>query len=153
MQPKTIFFTLAFAAYLTLVWVYGSLPEGMQEFMPILGLLLVITFVIQRLPRIDVGHDDAYRMRRLRNWLPLGLTYSFLYMGRYNLKVSKFAFESMQDSGGGAMMGNDDFGVIFGVGTVMYGFSFLINGPLTDRFGGRFSILVGAAGASLVNLS
>jgi len=53
-------------------------------------------------------------------------------MGRYNLKVSKFAFESMQDASGGPLMGNDAFGIIFGVGTVVYGFSFLINGPLTD---------------------
>ena len=46
-------------------------------------------------------------------------------------------------------MGNDAFGIIFGAGTIVYGVSFLINGPLTDRFGGRFSILMGAAGAKL----
>ncbi|MEZ4655585.1 MAG: hypothetical protein R3E12_18850 [Candidatus Eisenbacteria bacterium] len=74
-----------------------------------------------------------------------------LYMARYNLKVSKFAFEGMTSSHGGPLMGNDAFGIIFGVGTVVYGFSFLINGPLTDRFGGRFSILVGAAGALVMN--
>ena len=72
-------------------------------------------------------------------------------MGRYNLKVSKFAFEGMQGPDGGAMMGNDDFGMIFGVGTVVYGFSFLINGPLTDRFGGKLAILLGAGGATVVN--
>ena len=49
---------------------------------------------------------------------------------------------------GGAMMGNDDFGFIFGVGTIVYGFSFLINGPLTDRLGGKFAILLGAGGAA-----
>jgi OPA family glycerol-3-phosphate transporter-like MFS transporter len=73
-------------------------------------------------------------------------------MARYNLKVSKFAFEELRDQGGGALMGNDDFGVIFGVGTVVYGFSFLVNGPLTDRLGGRFSILTGAAGAAVANV-
>jgi OPA family glycerol-3-phosphate transporter-like MFS transporter len=49
-------------------------------------------------------------------------------------------------------MGNADFGVIFGVGTVVYGFSFIINGPLTDRIGGRASILVGGAGVLVSNV-
>jgi OPA family glycerol-3-phosphate transporter-like MFS transporter len=53
---------------------------------------------------------------------------------------------------GGAMMGNADFGYIFAVGTVVYGASFLLNGPLTDRFGGKFSILLGAGGAAVVNV-
>jgi len=119
---------------------------------PILILLAVVTFVIIRLPKIDVGHEDHFRARRVRNWLPLGLTYALLYMGRYNLKVSKYAFEEMADAAGNALMANADFGVIFGVGTIVYGFSFLINGPLTDRYGGRFSILVGAAGAMIMNL-
>jgi len=96
------------------------------------------------------------------NWLPLGLTYAFLYMGRYNLKVSKFAFEEMQATGGGdpgvldcsasSLMGNDDFGLIFTVGVWVYGSAFLINGPLTDKVGGRFAILVGAAGSAVANL-
>ncbi len=127
------------------------LPDWLREFLPILILLAAITFVIARLPRVKLGHTDAFRMRRIRNWLPLGLTYAFLYMGRYNLKISKFAFEEMAAPGGGALMGNDDFGWIFGIGTYVYGFSFLLNGPLTDRFGGRFSILVGAAGAAVAN--
>ncbi len=126
--------------------------EWLRELAPILILLAVVTIVISRLPKIEISHSAAFRRRRLLNWLPLGLTYAFLYMARYNLKVSKFAFESMQGTDGGPMMGNEAFGVIFGVGTVIYGFSFLINGPLTDRFGGRFSILVGAAGALLMNL-
>ena len=123
----------------------------MDQLAPILILLVVVTFVIGRLPKIELGHSDGFRRRRVMNWLPLGLTYAFLYMGRYNLKVSKFAFEGMQGPDGGAMMGNDDFGMIFGVGTVVYGFSFLINGPLTDRFGGKLAILLGAGGATVVN--
>ena len=111
--------------------------EWLKELLPIALLLVVVGFVFFRLPRVDVGHDKAYVRRRIMNWLPLGLTYAFLYMGRYNLKVSKFAFESLEGADGGALMGNDAFGVIFGVGTIVYGASFLINGPLTDRFGGR----------------
>ena len=86
------------------------------------------------------------------NWLPLGLTYAFLYMGRYNLKVSKFKFEEMKDVTGSAMMGNDDFSVIFTVGVWVYGCSFLINGPITDKYGCKLAILVGAVGACIANL-
>ncbi|MFH1845840.1 MAG: MFS transporter [bacterium] len=129
------------------------MPEWIEKFLPILGLLAVVAFVIARLPKIDLGHSAAFRTRRVWNWLPLGLTYAFLYMGRYNLKVSKFAFENLDGGDGVAMMGNDAFGIIFGVGTVVYGLSFLINGPLTDRLGGRFSILMGAAGAAVANVA
>ncbi len=130
----------------------GGLMAWVETFAPIAILLVVVTFVIGRLPKIDIGHSDAFRKRRVMNWLPLGLTYAFLYMGRYNLKISKFAFENMEGAeGAGALMGNDAFGYIFGVGTVVYGISFVINGPLTDKFGGKFSILVGAGGSAIVN--
>ncbi|RME21874.1 MAG: MFS transporter, partial [Deltaproteobacteria bacterium] len=129
------------------------MAEFMQEFAPIAILLVVVGIVIARLPAVEgVSHSPAFRRRRVMNWLPLGLTYAFLYMGRYNLKVSKFAFEEIQDAAGTALMGNDDFGFIFAVGTVVYGCSFVLNGPLTDRFGGKAAILTGAGGAGLVNL-
>ncbi len=121
---------------------------------PIAILLIVIAIVIGRLPKVEgVDHSVAYKRRRLMNWLPLGLTYAFLYMGRYNLKVSKHAFEEIAGSDGSALMGNADFATIFGVGTIVYGFAFLINGPLTDRIGGRMAILIGAGGALLANLA
>ncbi len=116
----------------------GSLPTWLRELLPIVILLAVVALVILRLPRIELGHTSAFRRRRLLNWLPLGLTYSFLYMGRYNLTVSKRAFEQMKDAA---------------VGTVVYGCSFALNGPLTDRLGGRAAILAGAAGAALCNLA
>jgi len=89
-------------------------------------------------------HSKAFRYRRILNWLPLGLTYAFLYMARYNLTVSKNAL--------GNLMTKEDFGIIFAAGTITYAFSFLINGPLTDKFGGKRSILLGAGGASIMNL-
>jgi len=131
----------------------STLRKLLEKFAPIGLLLLVVSIVLARLPSVEgLNHSKEFLQRRVFNWLPLGLTYAFLYMGRYNLKVSKFAFENMQGSDGGPMMGNDDFGLIFGVGTVVYGCSFLINGPLTDRLGGRFSILMGAGGSMFMNL-
>ena len=128
-------------------------PSFFEKLAPIVILLGVVTFVIARLPKVEgIDHSPAFERRRVLNWLPLGLTYAFLYMGRYNLTVSKSVFENMQGPDGGSMMGNDDFGFIFGVGTVIYGCSFLINGPLTDRLGGKFSILMGAGGSMVMNL-
>ncbi|HSQ76676.1 MAG TPA: MFS transporter, partial [Bacteroidota bacterium] len=89
-------------------------------------------------------HSVAYKRRRAFNWLPLGLTYAFLYMARYNLTVSKNAL--------GDLMPKDAFGIIFAVGTITYAFSFLINGPLTDRIGGKRAMLIGAAGSALMNI-
>lgn len=88
-------------------------------------------------------HSGMFRFRRFWNWFPMGLTYAFLYMGRYNLTVSKNAL--------GDLMTKADFGTIFAVGTITYAFSFLINGPLTDRIGGKRGILIGAAGAAIMN--
>lgn len=89
-------------------------------------------------------HSRAFRIRRFLNWFPMGLTYAFLYMGRYNLTVSKNAL--------GDLMTKEDFGIIFAAGTITYAFAFLINGPLTDRIGGRKAILLGAFGSGVMNL-
>ncbi|MDY0061108.1 MAG: MFS transporter [Myxococcota bacterium] len=128
------------------------MPAWLSNLAPILILLAAIAVVISRLPKVDLGHSEAFRRRRVLNWLPLGLLYSFLYMGRYNLEVAKNAFSTVEGLGGQPVMSNADFATIFGVGTVVYGFSFVLNGPLTDRFGGRRSILLGGAGTMLANL-
>ena len=50
-----------------------------SEFIAIGMLLAVVGFVIARLPAVeDVNHSDAFKKRRVMNWLPLGLTYVFL---------------------------------------------------------------------------
>ncbi len=89
-------------------------------------------------------HGPWFLSRRFINWFPLGMTYAFLYMGRYNLTVAKNAF--------GTLMSNEDFGLIFAAGTGVYAFSFLINGPLVDRIGGKAGILIAALGAAGANI-
>lgn len=88
-------------------------------------------------------HGPWFLGRRFINWFPLGMTYAFLYMGRYNLTVAKAAF--------GTRMTNEDFGWVFAAGTFVYAFSFLVNGPLVDRIGGKKGILIAAFGASAAN--
>jgi OPA family glycerol-3-phosphate transporter-like MFS transporter len=111
---------------------------------PILLLLVAIAIVLWRLPRVDLGHSAAFKRRRFWNWFPLGLTYAFLYFGRYNINEVTTALGTRTD--------NAAFGTIFGVGAWVYGVSFLLNGPLTDKLGGRVAILGAAAGAAVANL-
>ena len=99
-------------------WAAGAEAEQAWyfELLPIGVLLAVVAFVLGRLPPVEgVNHTAAFRKRRVMNWLPLGLTYAFLYMGRYNLKVSKFAFENLEGESEGCvvLMSNADFGNIF----------------------------------------
>jgi MFS transporter, OPA family, glycerol-3-phosphate transporter len=91
-------------------------------------------------------HGRWFVMRRFINWLPLGMTYAFLCMGRYNLNVAQGAL--------GPLMSNEDFGIIFCAGTWTYALSFLVNGPLIDKkIGGKNGIMIAALGASLANVA
>src|SRR5215471_17033463 len=110
----------------------------------IVGLCLVTVVGLYFLNN-PLKHGSWYMVRRLINWLPLGMTYAFLYMGRYNLAVSKTAM--------GNLMSNQDFGWIFAAGTWTYALSFLVNGPLVDRIGGKKGILIAAIGSSLANIA
>ncbi|MFH1532794.1 MAG: MFS transporter [Pseudomonadota bacterium] len=93
---------------------------------------------------MPITHTPAFRRRRFINWFPMGLTYAFLYMGRYNLTVAKNAL--------GEAMTKEDFGAIFAAGTITYAIAFLVNGPLTDKLGGRKAMLTAAIGSSVMNL-
>lgn len=107
----------------------------------VLGILaLVITMYFRNNP---LRHDRPFMMRRFVNWFPLGMTYAFLYMGRYNLAISKNALDTH--------MTNQDFGIIFGTGTIVYALSLFMNGPIVDRIGGKKGILIAALGSSLMN--
>ena len=120
----------------------SELPNWLQNLLPIVILLAVIGLVLWRLPKVELGHSQAFKTRRGFNWVPLGLTYAFLYFGRYNINEATSALKGTS---------NDDFGTIFGVGAAVYGVSFLINGPLTDKLGGRKTILIAALGAATAN--
>jgi len=65
-------------------------------------------------------------------------------MGRYNLTVFKRVVPD-------EVMSKQEFGAIFAAGAIVYGFGFLITGPLVDRVGGRRGMLIGTAGAIVMN--
>jgi len=119
------------------------LTKLLEEVVPILGLLVVVAFVIRRLPKVDLGHVAGFARRRTLNWVPLGMTYAFLYMGRYNINVAKTY----------NVMTKEQLGVITFWGMLTYGVSFVVNGPLTDRLGGRKTIMMAAVGSAIANLA
>lgn len=118
-------------------------PTWYSKLTPIVVLLVVIGLVLARLPKVDLGHSQDYLRRRFWNWFPLGLTYALLYFGRYNLNVLKDV----------KLLTEEQYGFIFGIGAVVYGISFIVNGPLTDYWGGRKSILISAMGAAVANIA
>ncbi|MCY2961251.1 MAG: MFS transporter [Planctomycetota bacterium] len=121
------------------------LPPWLENSLPILLLLVAVSVVVSRLPRVDLGHDERLKKRRRWNWIVLGLTYSILYFGRYNLS----AIAGELDKAG--YLSRKQFNEIDGVGLAVYGIAFLLNGPLTDRWGGRVTILLAAGGSAVMN--
>jgi OPA family glycerol-3-phosphate transporter-like MFS transporter len=106
--------------------------------------LCLAAVIFQYFRNNPLGHSRWFMVRRFINWFPLGMTYSFLYMGRYNLNVSKNAL--------GTLMTKEDFGTIFAIGTLVYGCSFLVNGPLVDKIGGKKGIIIAAIGSAIANI-
>jgi OPA family glycerol-3-phosphate transporter-like MFS transporter len=118
-----------------------------EEALAILLLLAAIAVVLWRLPKAEVGHSAAFKRRRLWNWFPLGLTYALLYFGRYNLSANVAALDKL------GILSKQEFGGVDFWGSITYGVAFLLNGPLTDRWGGRTTILLAAGGSAVMNLA
>jgi OPA family glycerol-3-phosphate transporter-like MFS transporter len=81
------------------------------------------------------------------NWFPLGITYALLYFGRYNLSANVAALDKL------GLLSKHEFGNVDFWGSITYGVAFLLNGPLTDRWGGRVTILIAAGGSAVMNLA
>ena len=78
----------------------SSLPPWLKQLLPIVLLLATVAVVLVRLPKVELGHSEAFKRRRFLNWFPLGLTYAFLYMGRYNLNAATSALGGRTDERG-----------------------------------------------------
>jgi MFS transporter, OPA family, glycerol-3-phosphate transporter len=117
-----------------------------NSFYPITVALCFAAVVFIYFWNNPLKHAGWFMTRRFINWLPLGMTYAFLCMARYNLIVAKGAL--------GSLMSNSDLGIIFGVGTWVYALSFLVNGPLIDKkIGGKNAMLISAVGAAASNIA
>lgn len=93
-----------------------------------------------------ISHTDEFRRRRAVNWLTLGITYSAMYMARYNLSL---ALPFLQKIFG---WDKAQIGTIISVAAAVYGFGAILNGPVGDKLGGRKSMIIGATGAVVFNV-
>ncbi|MDO9182151.1 MAG: MFS transporter [Bacteriovorax sp.] len=112
----------------------------MQLFLVSLALTYIIVLYFMSNP---LKHSKKFVWRRFINWFPLGMTYAFMYMGRYNLNVAKTSL--------GDLMTKEDFGFIGGVGFTVYALALFFIGPIVDRIGGKRGILIGAIGSAIMN--
>ncbi|MCX7002317.1 MAG: MFS transporter [bacterium] len=92
------------------------------------------------------SYPPGFRMRRGLNWFALGLAYASYYMCRYNFRfatpgmIKEYGFTTGQISD------------MLAIWSLAYGTGQLINGLLSDRIGGKRSMLIGALGTIAVNL-
>ncbi len=87
----------------------------------------------------------GYSARRNRNWLIIGLLYSFFYMSRYNFTALS---PVLMDVFGWTKV---DLSLLETVMPFLYGASVLFNAAIADRIGGRKAFLIGASGVVLMN--
>jgi OPA family glycerol-3-phosphate transporter-like MFS transporter len=94
----------------------------------------------------SVPFPRGFRARRGLNWAALGMMYASYYMCRYNFRwagpgmVKEFGFNP------------GDIATLWMIWSLAYGTGQLVNGLFADRIGGKWIMLIGAAGTIACNL-
>src|SRR5947209_1708159 len=96
--------------------------------------------------QVFVQHPPGFRARRGMNWAFVGLLYTSFYMCRYNLSIANSAIS------GEFGFTKKQMGEIITTALVAYAVGQIVNGLLTDRFGGKRAMLIGAAGTIVMNI-
>lgn len=91
-------------------------------------------------------HPPGFRARRGLNWTFVGLLYTSFYTCRYNFAIAN---KSISDEFG---FTKTQMGTIITTALFAYACGQIINGLLTDRFGGKRAMLIGAIGTVTMNL-
>ncbi len=102
-------------------------------------LVYIITLYFMRNP---LNHSKAFMWHRFLSWFPLGMTYAFMYMARYNLDALATA----------EIITKAQKSQISGLGFFIYAASLFISGPLIDRIGGKKGMIGAALGAAIFNI-
>ncbi len=90
--------------------------------------------------------QNSFKTRRNFNWVSIGILYATFYMCRYNFR---FAVPGLQSEFGYTLK---DISFIFAIWSTAYGCGQFINGLITDKIGGKKSLIIGAVGTILINL-
>ena len=94
----------------------------------------------------DPLNTPAFRARRTQNWIVLGLLYAFFYMTRYNFAANMDGLSKLFG------WTNTQLGIFETVLPLVYGLSVVVNGPISDRIGGKKAFLFGAIGVTIMNI-
>ncbi len=93
-----------------------------------------------------ISHTSEFRKRRAANWIVLGLTYSAMYMGRYNLPLVNPILSRIYG------WDKAQIGGIISPALLAYGIFAMLNGPIVDKMGGRKAMMIGAFGSVIFNI-
>lgn len=111
----------------------------MQLLIVSFALTYVITLYFMRNPQ---KHTRKFMWRRFLSWFPLGMTYAFMYMARYNLDALATA----------EVITKAQKSQISGWGFLVYAVALFTTGPLIDRIGGKKGMIMAALGAAIFNI-
>jgi len=104
--------------------------------------MLVIYIITLYFMRNPLQHSKSFMWTRFLSWFPLGMTYAFMYMARYNLDTLATA----------EVITKAQKSQISGWGFFIYAASLFISGPLIDRIGGKKGMIAAALGAAIFNV-
>ncbi|MBC7741573.1 MAG: MFS transporter [Bdellovibrionaceae bacterium] len=111
--------------------------------MQLIIVLMLLTYIITLyFLRNPMKHSKAFMWRRFLSWFPLGMTYAFMYMARYNLDALATA----------EIITKAEKSQISGWGFFVYAASLFISGPLIDRIGGKKGMIMASLGAAVFNI-
>ncbi len=102
-------------------------------------LIYVIGLYFSKNP---LKHSKQFMWKRFLSWFPLGMTYSFMYMARYNLDSLATA----------EVITKAEKSQISGWGFFIYAVSLFASGPLIDKLGGKKGMILGSLGAAIFNI-
>lgn len=92
--------------------------------------------------RNPMKHSKKFMWRRFLSWFPLGMTYAFMYMARYNLDSLATA----------EVITKAQKSQISGWGFFVYAAALFTTGPLIDRIGGKKGMIMASLGAAIFNI-
>lgn len=112
--------------------------------MQLLIVLFLMSYIITLyFSRNPLKHTKRFMWKRFLSWFPLGMTYAFMYMARYNLDALATA----------EVITKAEKSQISGWGFLIYATALFTTGPLIDKLGGKKGMIMASLGAAIFNIA
>ncbi|GAM19608.1 hypothetical protein SAMD00019534_027830 [Acytostelium subglobosum LB1] len=114
-------------------------------------ILLIIACILVDILRNNPQRPLSlkYRVRRFANWFSLGLSYSAMYIGRYNF----YLLLEAKQSNGTEFITKVEYGWIMTIGYWTYALFSPFTGSLGDYFGPKPCVVLGVLGSGITNVT